>query len=220
MYHSPKRGLLRPEASWPQNKGRSRAHRRNIRPLSGERREIWPLLILALLQGGAFTIYSSFLANLTRERLGVVSISLFFTAFSAIAIFCRLFLSIWLEGIRKSALAAGSYFLIVLSFVGAFFLRESWQLIPIGLIFGLGFSVASPLMASVFINTGGEHEKLALNNLNVSINTLGNIAFAIGLGFLGDHFGLPFIFLAMGIICVIAVPVALLGIPQARHGAK
>ena len=181
-----------------------------------KRPELFPLIILALLQGGSFTIYASFLANLSRERLGEVQVSVFSTAFTAIAIFSRLVLTLWLERLKKSSLAAIAFGLIAISFGMTWFLSETWQLIPIGLVFGLGFSVVSPLMSSVFVNSGAEHEKLALNNLYLSVNTFGNVAFALGLGILGDALGLPWIFLSMGIFVCAALPFAWWGIKAPR----
>lgn len=173
------------------------------------RPQVRNLALLALMMGGAFTMYSSFLANLSRERLGTVSISIFFSAFSAVAILSRLFLAGRLDRSSPRLLATGSFLLITTSYALSLVFTQAWVLIPMGLLYGLGHSILFPLLSSLMVSSGSQNEKLGLNNLFASVNTLGNILWATSLGALADFTGLGTVFGLYGLLALASALFAL-----------
>jgi predicted MFS family arabinose efflux permease len=173
------------------------------------RRQIWSLLFMALMMGGAFAIFSSFLANLSRERLGLVHISPFYIAFSAIALVVRLFFVQYLERMRGNLLAGACFACMALAFGLSWFLASPWLLVLMGMLYGLGSGILFPLLSTAIVNTGSDADRLGLNNLFSSVNTLGNIVLAILLGLVADQIGIPAIFLIMSGLMLLTVPVAL-----------
>lgn len=172
------------------------------------RSELRPLLLLTLVFGGGFTTFSTFLAGLTVSRLGSVQVSLFFTAFTVIAVAGRLFFSRFLDHWPKHKVVALCLGLVALALGGGIILREPWLLIPMGLIYGFAHSLLFPLLSTLFVNAGEDHEKLALNSLFASTNTLGNFAWGLGLGGLGDLGGYSLVFGVMGGTFLMMAPVA------------
>jgi predicted MFS family arabinose efflux permease len=190
------------------HKPASLAGRAGFLSLAG-RKELRGLLIMAFMIGSAFTVFSSFLANLSRERLGLVHISVFWTAFAAIAFVVRLLFVRHLERLPGNAVAAGCFALVVLSLVLGWQLGSVWQLVPAGLLYGLGSGILFPLVSTAFVNTGDDDDRLGLNNLFSSVNTLGNVIMAVVLGAAADWLGVPAAFLIMGILLALTIPVAL-----------
>lgn len=172
------------------------------------RAELAPLFALTFVLGGAFAVFSTFLANLTRERLGAVNVSLFFASFSVVAVFIRLFLGPTIESRKAGNLAAVCYASIAASFFMAFGLRSVGALVPIGILYGIGHSVLFPLLSTLFVNSGKDGERLVLNNLYAATNTLGNIVIAVALGAVADAFGVPSVFLCLAVLCAAMVPFA------------
>lgn len=186
------------------------------------RKEVIPLVLLAIIMGGAFATYASFLANFSRLRLGTVSISLFFTAFSGIAIASRLFFSGFIDRLPPRILGSASYFSIALSFVLSTQLSASqpWLMIPMGLLYGLGHSLLFPLISTLMVNSGAASEKLGLNNLFASVNTMGNILVALVMGMVADIFSLDVVFPAMALVCAAGGVLALLSLHRKNQGAS
>ena len=176
------------------------------------RKELAPLFALAFMLGGAFAIFSTFLANLTRERLDTVSISLFFAAFSSVAIIIRLFLGAWVERVPPRILSAACFALISAALLMTCGLTDAALLLPIGIVYGIGHSVLYPLLSTVFVNSGTDDERLGLNNLFSATNTLGNILSAVAMGAVADLFGLTAIFFVMAALAAAMVPLAYTGL--------
>jgi predicted MFS family arabinose efflux permease len=172
------------------------------------RAELAPLFALTFMLGGAFSVFSTFLANLTRERLGEVTVSLFFASFSVVAVFIRLFLGPFIERRKAGNLTAVCYTSIAASFFMAFGLRSAGALVPIGILYGIGHSVLFPLLSTLFVNSGKDGEQLVLNNLYAATNTLGNIVIAVAFGAVADAFGVPSVFLCLTVLCAAMVPFA------------
>ncbi len=163
------------------------------------------LIVITLVFGGAFSVFTTFLAKISAERLGYVQISLFFTAFSAIAITSRLLLARWIDRIRKDYLLALCFLLIGLALLGALFLEPGRQLllIPMGIFYGLGHSVLFPVLSTLFVQKAGLNERLGLSNLYAAVNTFGNISVALVLGLIGDVLGTASIFGMMAIVAIV-----------------
>ncbi len=176
------------------------------------RKELVPLFALAFMLGGVFAVFSSFLANMTRERLGTVNISIFFLAFSFVAVFMRIFLGSWLERLQPRYLASACFALLAVALILTFRLRYAAMLIPIGLVFGTGRAVLYPLLSTLFVNTGSDADRLGLNNLYSTANTLGSIISAVAMGVVADLFGLPVVFLVMAVLTAVMLPVGYIGL--------
>jgi len=176
------------------------------------RKELVPLFTLAFMLGGVFAVFSSFLANMTRERLGTVNISIFFLAFSFVAVFMRIFLGSWLERLQPRYLASACFVLLAVALILTFRLAHAAMLIPIGLVFGTGRAVLYPLLSTLFVNTGSDADRLGLNNLYSTANTLGSIISAVAMGVVADLFGLSVVFLVMAVLTAVMLPVGYLGL--------
>jgi len=176
------------------------------------RKSLLPLITLSFLLGGANAVFASFLANMTRERMGLVNISLFFLAFAFIAVILRIFLLGWLERLSYRYLASACFVLISLAFILTFNLRHIALLAPIGLLYGTGHAVLFPLLATLFVNTGSDVDRLGLNNLYSASHTLGSILCAVAMGMVADIFGLPAVFLVMAVLAAAMLPVGLIGL--------
>lgn len=177
-----------------------------------QRRELYPLSALTFLLGGAYAVFATFLVNLTRERLDLPTISGFFVSFSTVAVFIRLFLSQRVERMPARALAAGGFLLETVAFVMTFFLKDARMLIPIGVLFGIGHSVMYPLLATLYVNSGTETDRLGLNNLYSATNMLGGIFTALVMGAIADAANLPTVFILMAVFCASVLPVAVVGL--------
>ncbi len=180
------------------------------------RRSLAPLFVLTFLLGGAWAVLSTFLANLSRERLGEVNISLCFVSFSAVAVLIRATLGSAMERRSARSLVAGSYALIAAAFLLSFGLRSSALLVPIGVLYGTGHSVLFPLLSTLFVNAGHDGERLSLNNLFSAANTLGGIVTAVVMGAAADLFGIGAIFLAMVFLCAAMIPVGWFGLTSPK----
>ncbi len=174
------------------------------------RPELRGLILLAFAMGGTFSIYATYLANLTSEILGVVRISVFFTAFSAIAVTSRLFLAPVIDRTHKGWLVTICFSCTTGSFALSTLLAPGggWLLIIMGLTYGIGHSLLFPLMMTLFVGAGSEREKLEMNSIFVSALTLGGLLISVALGVLGDVFGTRMIFTAMIGICAVAAALA------------
>jgi len=159
-----------------------------------------PLMILAFTLGGAFSVFSSFLANLTRERFGMVTISPFYIAFSVIAVLVRVFLGSQVERIPPRKLMPLGFALIALAYLQTYFLRNPLLLALVGAVYGLGHAVLFPLLSTLFINSGPDRERLGLNNLFAATNTLGSILSALIMGAVADLLGLDVVFPLMALL--------------------
>ena len=176
------------------------------------RKSLSPLFALTFMLGGAWAVLSTFLANLSRERLGEVNVSLCFVSFSAVAVLIRATLGPAIERRSARLLIALCYALVAASFLMAFGLNSAVILVPIGLLYGAGHSVLFPLLATLFVNAGNDAERLSLNNLFSATNTLGSIVTAVVMGAAADMFGVGAIFLAMTFLCAAMVPIGWFGL--------
>ena len=173
-----------------------------------KRPELRILLLLTLVFGGGFTIFATFLASLTYDRLGLVQVSVFFTSFTVVAVTGRLFFSKFLDQWPRHLVVVFCITAIGHSLWGGAILHNVWLLVLMGLLYGLGHSLLFPLLSTLFVNSGGDHEKLALNGLFASTNTLGNFVWGLSLGVLGDFAGTGAIFGTMGALALLIVPLA------------
>lgn len=177
-----------------------------------KRKELRPLFAFSFLLGSAYAVFATFLVNLTRERLGIPTISSFFASFSAVAIFIRLFLGKHLERISPRTIIAVCFPLEATAFALCFVLRSAAMLPVIGVIYGIGHSIMWPLVSSLFVNSGTDTDRLGLNNLYSSINQAGGIAAAVIMGAIADAAGLPVIFFIMAVLSLAMVPLSLIGL--------
>lgn len=163
-----------------------------------QRPELRALVLLTLVFGGAFAVFSTFLSNLTLARFGQAIITPYFTAFSMTAIAGRFVFSQHLDRVPRQVLVAGALALIALAFGQALLLQSPWMLLTMGMAYGLGHSLLFPVLSTLYVNSGPEGDRFILNNTFSAVNTLGNVLLATALGALGDWLGLTGIFGVMG----------------------
>lgn len=162
-------------------------------------------IIVAVIFGGAYGVVSSFLPNYTQQMLGKATISGFFTPFAIVAIIYRVFFSWTMDVINKKVLMLISLFFILLSLVNLIFLKHQYQLAITGFLYGIGHSVLFPLLSGCFVNSGGEHEKVSINNAFVAINVAGTIIFAYLSGLVSDFLGLQATYFIYSLIIAITI---------------
>jgi len=185
--------------------------------------ELAPLFALSFMLGGAFTVFSTFLANMTRLKFGTVRISPFFLFFSVVAILIRIFLTSLVEGTSPRRITSFCFALIAVAFLLTFGLRDPYMLAPIGLLYGMGQALRFPLVSTLFVNAGRDEDRLGLNNLFSGVNTLGGIVSAVLMGVVADLAGVPAVFLVMAFLTALMVPVGFVGLRgrmSARGGGK
>lgn len=161
-------------------------------------RKLLFMSIITIIFGGAFGVFASFIPNFSKERLGVANLSIFFIAFSIIAIITRLFVFKFIDKISKKGLILFSLLAIFFSMLGIIFIQSLWQLFLIGLIYGSAHSILYPLLSTSFVNKANkDHEKTLFNNLFLISNTIGSVGLPTLLGLVGDFFGILSIFITM-----------------------
>lgn len=195
---------------YPYSKGCRQDQPTSLRGLMRQN-SLRPLFALTFMLGGAWAVYATFLANHSRERLGVVSVSLFYSAFSVVAILIRFFLGRTLERRPPYVLLSGCFAVIAVSFALTIGLRAPLLLIPIGVLYGVGHSILFPLIATLFVNSGSDDDRMGLNNLFSATNAMGGIITAFAMGALADATSIPVVFAVMVAATAAMVPIAILG---------
>ncbi|MCK4798470.1 MAG: MFS transporter [Spirochaetes bacterium] len=173
------------------------------------KKELAPLIFIALIHGGAFSTFASFIPSFSKERLGVANLSRFFIAFSVIAISTRLFFFKLIEKISKKILIIFSLSFMAIAMLIILTLRSKWELFLVGFAYGIGHSIIFPTLSSSFINIAKEEEKIIFNNVFLTFYTLGLVALSTGLGFVGDIFKTSSIFFTMCLIILIGIGVSI-----------
>jgi hypothetical protein len=181
--------------------------------------ELAPLFALSFMLGGSFSVFTTFLANMTRLRLGTVTVSLFFLCFSTVAILIRIFLTSLVEGSSPRRITSLCFSLISVAFLLTFGLRDTYMLAPMGLLYGMGQALLFPLVSTLFVNSGRDEDRLGLNNLFSGVNTLGGIVSAVSMGIVADLAGLPIVFLVMAFLTALMVPLGFVGL-RGRMSAR
>lgn len=161
------------------------------------------LLIIAFIFGGAYGVMVSFLPNYTQAHLGHPNLSYFFTTFSLVAIIFRIFLAWTMDFFRRKHLMIFSLIMILLSMINLIFLRTDFQLVITGLLYGIGHSILFPLLSTSFVASGGEQDKVILNNVFIAVNVAGVVGFAYALGAVSDYMGIDAIYYIFSLLlCV------------------
>jgi predicted MFS family arabinose efflux permease len=175
-----------------------------------KRKNLLQLFIIAFISGGVMSVIITFLPNFAGERIGKANLTLFFMPSAFIAVIMRTFLKKIFDKITKLQLITFSLLSLLSSLLVMIFLSKEYQLILTGFIYGFGYSVLHPVLSSSFVESGNEDEKVILNNSYLSVNTFGSITITTGLGFLGDIFGITFIFSAAIAIVTIGAIISII----------
>ncbi|HOV12983.1 MAG TPA: MFS transporter, partial [Spirochaetota bacterium] len=129
-----------------------------------KRKEIINIILFAIVFGGAFSVYASFIPNLSKEKLKVALLSAYFIPFAITTLMMRLFLSRFLDRVNQGLLILISYFFIFVSSLLILFLNSITILIIVGICYGVGHSILYPTVGTMFVNSGKPEEKEILNN--------------------------------------------------------
>ena len=158
-------------------------------------KKIIPLLLTAVFFGGIYGVLVSFVPLLTKERLGISVLSIFFIPFSVVAIVPRLFLSHFLDNFPKKHILQIGFTFALFSLVLLLFLKTKTILFVTGILYGLGHSLMFPTFSSEFVNMGKDEEKIIRSNTYITANTFGIIFISTLFGYIGDIFKTETIFL-------------------------
>jgi len=170
-----------------------------------KRKEIKQIILFAIIFGGAFSVYASFIPNLSKEKLKVALLSAYFIPFATTTLTIRFFFSWIFDKIKLELLIAISYFFIFLSTVFILFLNSFIILIFVGICYGIGHSILYPTVGTMFVNLGKPEEKEILNNTFAALHTFGSVFIATLLGIIGDIFGISSIFVGLLVLTMITL---------------
>lgn len=163
------------------------------------------LIILTLTFGAAFGVFKTFIPVITAINLGKANISIFFIAFSIIAISYRFFFHSIIDKIKEENLIIISFVFISVALFFVVFINKEWHLYLIGILYGFAHAILFPTLSTSYINRAGNHERIIYTNTFLSLNAVGTTFFATSLGFLGDITTVPMIFISMSIISFIVM---------------
>jgi predicted MFS family arabinose efflux permease len=175
-----------------------------------KRKELLQLFLIAMIMGGVMSVFITFIPNYASEKIGRANLTLFFLSSAFVAIIMRTFLKKLFDRITKIQLITFALSCLCIALFFMLFLSREYQLVIIGFIYGFGYSILHPVLSSSCVECGAEDEKIILNNTYLSVNTFGNVSITTSLGFLGDIFGITFIFIAAIIIVAIGIIISIL----------
>ncbi len=156
---------------------------------------ITPLVVSAVIFGGASGIFATFIPNLTRYALDEVNIFYFFTGFSVIAICIRIIAANFIDDLPQKALLLTGFISIFAACILAYFLSALWILFVIGLLYGVGHGLLFPTISSAFVSLAPEREKPAYSDAFLCTHIFGSFFLTTLIGLIGDLFGVSYIFL-------------------------
>lgn len=160
---------------------------------------IKPLILQALIFGGGFGVFKTFMPLMTLSRLGEVDITRFFGFFTLIGISYRLGFSRWIDRFSRKFIMGIGYLLMIAGLIFMTRIQNLGQLYLIGAGYGLAHSLLFPTFSAEFVRLGGE-DRAAYNNIYLALFTTGLTGFSSGLGILGDYRGIGSIPLVMSAI--------------------
>ncbi|MBN1798872.1 MAG: MFS transporter [Spirochaetales bacterium] len=175
------------------------AKSRNLISILKERK-IKKAVYFAMLLGGAYGVFVSFIPIASGSKIGEANISLFFIAYSVIAITIRLLIfnrvdkipSKLLFFIAFSALSSAMFLLI--------FLNSFLMLFVIGFIYGIGHSILFPTLSARFVSRAKGKDQVVFNNIFLAYYIGGELFFPTVMGIGGDLVTTDAIFICMSII--------------------
>ncbi len=184
---------------------RSEGHNRTFFSVLRQK-ELIILMAASIILGGAWSTLSTFIPNLSKERLGIANISSYFISLSVIAILSRFFFSGFIDRLSKKILIIFSLSLMAVAMAFTASLFSFWQLYITGIIYGIAHSILYPVLNTAYVESGGENDKLIMNNSFLAFYTFGNVGISSLLGIIGDYFGTMAIFIGMAILAASVIP--------------
>ncbi len=154
----------------------------------------------AMLLGGAYGVFVSFIPIASGTKLGEPNISLFFIAYSVIAITIRLFIFNRVDKIPSKLLFFIAFSALTSAMFLLIFLNSFILLFIIGLIYGVGHSILFPTLSACFVSRAKEEEKVVFNNIFLAYYTAGLLFFPTVMGIGGDLVSTDAIFVCMSVI--------------------
>ncbi|MFZ5587100.1 MAG: MFS transporter [Thermodesulfobacteriota bacterium] len=174
-------------------------------------------LSLSLAAYCAFAALFYFIEPAARDRGLSGVVGLFFAVNTAAEIATRLFLGRFLDRVRKGLALGLSLALVAVCFVLLAMVSGQWELLALGVGFGLGWGVAMPLFNSVLFDLSPPRLRAVNANLGMEMFS-GGFFLGPGLaGFLTQHWGFAPLFLACAGSCLAAGGLAL-GLRPAAGG--
>ncbi len=168
-------------------------------------KELYTLMLINIVFGGAFGILSSYLPNFSIFVLNISSYSFFFTSFAIISIIVRVFLFKLLDTLPRNLLNIVSLMFILSSFILILTAKSTVFLLIAGIFYGLGHSVLFPTLSTSFVMKGDKSQRDLLSSGYIVYNTFGMILFSSIFGFISDFVGLRLIFVFMAFAVIISI---------------
>lgn len=166
-------------------------------------RVLW-LSLWALLFGGGFGIFKSFMPLFTKEQIGEVDIIRFFSFFSLVGILFRFFFASRLDRISKKGVLLTGFILMAAAMFFLGRISHISQLYFLGALYGLAHSLLFPSLSAEFVKQGGNN-RAAYNNIYLALFTGGTTLFSTIMGLWADHNGLTSVPFVMTILLSVII---------------
>jgi predicted MFS family arabinose efflux permease len=158
------------------------------------------VVYFAMLLGGAYGVFVSFIPIASSAKIGEANISLFFIAYAVIAITIRLLIFNRVDKIPSKLLFFIAFSTLSSAMFLLIFLNSFLMLFVIGFIYGIGHSILFPTLSARFVNRAKEREKVVFNNIFLAYYIGGELFFPTVMGIGGDLVSTDAIFACMSII--------------------
>ncbi|MBK9032354.1 MAG: MFS transporter [Myxococcales bacterium] len=161
-------------------------------PARGATRPAWAALIATALAGVGFGSIWTFVADY-GPRVGVPTVTPFFSAYVVAAVTARLALGTLSDRLGRRAVAAPALIGHGAALVGMAFLGARWHLIAIGGLYGLCHGVYYPTLQALVVERAGGRKSAAIAWSTFAFG-VGLVTAAFGLGPVARAWGYPAIY--------------------------
>jgi len=180
-------------------KGISRSH--NIISIL-KKKGIKRTAYFAMLLGGAYGVFVSFIPLASELKLGRANISLFFMAYALIAVTIRLLIFSRVDNIPSRLLYFIAFSAQCAAMILLIFLNSFTMLFVIGLVYGIGHAILFPTLSASFVGYSKGEERIVFNSIFLAYYTAGLLFFPTLMGFGGDLLTTDTIFVCMCVVLV------------------
>jgi MFS family permease len=156
-------------------------------------------LFSASLMGPLYAIYVAKIGG------GVLLISISTAVFFITSTLFLIFISRWGDKVKeKEYLLISSYLIRAVGYFSYIFLNSALWLVMIQVIFGLGDALGTPTFSALFAkHTNKNEEVMEYSDWTLVANLVMALGAIIG-GFVVSIFGFGFLFVAMGVLCLVS----------------
>ncbi|MEJ2664612.1 MAG: MFS transporter, partial [Spirochaetia bacterium] len=156
----------------------------------------------AMLLGGAYGVFVSFIPLASELKLGRANISLFFMAYALIAVTIRLLIFSRVDNIPSRLLYFIAFSAQCAAMILLIFLNSFTMLFAIGLVYGIGHAILFPTLSASFVGYSKGEERIVFNSIFLAYYTAGLLFFPTLMGFGGDLLTTDTIFVCMCVVLI------------------